>query len=312
MKNLRKRFEYFCYQHRDWGIPNLMLYIALGSGLVLIMSMFNGGSALFEALQFDKAKILQGQVWRLFTYVFTDVSSGFLGLIFLYFFYNLGRHVELSMGTFRFNLFYFTGVVLMDVFAMIFCPTTDVVIGQVLVPATYYTAMYSQMAFYLHLSLVLAFAAGYPDSQFMVFFIIPVKAWFLSLVYLVLIVIEIFNLTYPLNLFPTNLFPLVGLANFLLFTGKDVLNLLPPGLRPSGYRTARKPKTKKKTGTIPFPGSGANSTASAKASAPYTHRCTVCASTDVTNPELEFRYCSKCSGYHCYCEDHISNHTHIQ
>ena len=50
-----------------------------------------------------------------------------------------------------------------------------------------------------------------------------------------------------------------------------------------------------------------------KAGAPaYTHKCTVCGRTDVSNPELEFRYCSKCKGYYCYCQDHISNHTHIQ
>ena len=52
------------------------------------------------------------------------------------------------------------------------------------------------------------------------------------------------------------------------------------------------------------------STATPKA--PYTHRCTICGRTDVTNPELEFRYCSKCKGYYCYCQDHINNHTHIQ
>lgn len=310
MKNLRKRFEYFCYQHRNWGIPNLMLYIALGSALVLIMSMINGGNALFDLLRFDKAKILQGQVWRLVTYVFTDVTGGFLGLVFLYFFYNLGRHVELSMGTFRFNLFYFSGVILMDVFAMIFCPTTDVIVGKYLVSAANFTALYSQMAFYLHLSLILVFAASYPDSQFMILFIIPVRAWLLSLVYLVMILIEIFNMTYPVNLFPTNLFPLVGLANFLLFTGKDVLNLLPPAWRPSGYRTVRTAKPKKKTGTIPFP--GGNASQNEKKSASYNHRCTVCGRTDVTNPELEFRYCSKCNGYYCYCEDHISNHTHVE
>ena len=44
----------------------------------------------------------------------------------------------------------------------------------------------------------------------------------------------------------------------------------------------------------------------------YTHRCTVCGRTDVSNPELEFRYCSRCKGYYCYCEDHISNHSHIE
>ena len=44
----------------------------------------------------------------------------------------------------------------------------------------------------------------------------------------------------------------------------------------------------------------------------YTHRCTVCGRTDVSHPDLEFRYCSRCKGYYCYCEDHISNHSHIQ
>ena len=63
-------------------------------------------------------------------------------------------------------------------------------------------------------------------------------------------------------------------------------------------------------GTIPFPG-GAHA-ASPRAEAPYTHKCTVCGRTDVTNPELEFRYCSKCKGYYCYCSDHINNHVHIQ
>ena len=67
-----------------------------------------------------------------------------------------------------------------------------------------------------------------------------------------------------------------------------------------------------KTGTVPFPNTPPRPAAAAKVQTPYTHKCTVCGRTDVTNPELEFRYCSRCNGYHCYCEDHISNHTHIE
>ena len=40
--------------------------------------------------------------------------------------------------------------------------------------------------------------------------------------------------------------------------------------------------------------------------------CTICGKTDTSHPDLEFRYCSRCQGYHCYCQEHISNHTHIQ
>ena len=44
---------------------------------------------------------------------------------------------------------------------------------------------------------------------------------------------------------------------------------------------------------------------------PYRHKCTVCGRTDTDYPNLEFRYCSKCNGYYCYCIDHINNHVHI-
>ena len=43
----------------------------------------------------------------------------------------------------------------------------------------------------------------------------------------------------------------------------------------------------------------------------YRHKCEVCGRTDTDYPDLQFRYCSRCVGYHCYCEDHIFNHTHI-
>ena len=95
--NLRTRFERFCFRNRDKGIPNLMLYITIGSAIVMLLGMFNGGNVLYDLLCFDKAKILQGQVWRLFTYVFTEMSGSILSLIFLYFFYNLGRYTEMAI-----------------------------------------------------------------------------------------------------------------------------------------------------------------------------------------------------------------------
>ena len=306
MKNLRTKFNRFCLRNRDKGIPNLMLYVALGSALVYIMSMFNGGSALYTWLCFDKTSILQGQVWRLFTYVFTQAGDPFLGLLFLYFFYMFGRHVEQSMGTLKFNLFYFSGIILMDVYAMIFSPVIpDVITSQEQLTYLQNTvSVYANMAYYLHLSLILAFSTMYPDSQFLVFFIIPVKAWILALIDLVIVAASIFNLSYPVMYFPHNLFPLVALGNFLLFAGSDIRNLF-PFMRRMRRSTAKKPT---RTGTIPFRQESAES----KHAPAYTHRCTVCGRTDVSNPELEFRYCSRCNGYHCYCEDHINNHSHIE
>lgn len=306
---LRRNFERFCYQNRDKGIPNLMLYIVLGSAIVTILSMLNGGDILFSLLCFDKASILKGQVWRLVTYVFTQSGTSLINLLFLYFFYMLGRHVELSMGTFRFNLFYFSGVILMDVFAMIFCP----VIPETITSQEQYIYLqstipvYLDMAYYLHLSLILSFATAHPDSQFIIFFIIPIKAWVLGLIYLLLTFASIFNLSYPVFYFPHNLFPLVALGNYLLFTGKDIINLLPLSWRFKLHKKTVHRQDPQKTGTIPFRKTA--DTSGRKVT--YTHRCTICGRTDVSDPDLEFRYCSRCNGYHCYCQDHINNHTHI-
>ena len=292
LKNLRRSFERFCYQHRSKGIPNLMLYISIGAALVYIMSMVDKSNTLYNALCFDRALILQGQVWRLFTYVFTYNAGNVLFMfISLLCYFTLGRAMENIWGTFRFNLFYFTGVVLMDIFCMIF-------------------GGFRADVYYLNMSLFLGYATLYPDAGFLLFYIIPVKAWIFALLDLVLTLVEVIQLT-AAGLFPYNLFPLIAIANYFLFFGKDVVNVVPLTWRLNARRLFKK-KPKQKTGTVPFPTAGSYQATTASVKAPYTHKCTVCGRTDVTNPELEFRYCSRCNGYHCYCEDHINNHTHIQ
>ena len=287
MKNLRKRFDRFCFQNRNKGIPNLMLYVALGSAVVNILSIVDKTDLLYFLLCFDRASILQGQVWRLITYPLTFTTGSLpLTAISLICYYSLGRAMENLWGTLRFNLFYLSGVVLMDVYCMIFGGMADV--------------------YYLNMSLFLAYATLYPNAQFLFLFIIPVKAWIFALIDLVMVLYGL--LMYP---FPYNLFSVVALANYFLFFGKDVLNVIPLTWRVNARRLFKK-KPAKKTGTIPFPTAGSYEASTAKPKAPYTHRCTVCGRTDVSDPELEFRYCSRCKGYHCYCQDHISNHTHVQ
>lgn len=291
LKNLRSRFERFCFQNRDKGIPNLMLYIAVGSAIVYFMSMADRNDVLYYALCFDRSLILQGQVWRLFTYVFAyNAGNLLITMIGLLCYFSLGRAMENIWGTFRFNLFYFTGVILMDVFCMLFGGQANVQ--------------------YLNMSLFLGYATLYPDAGFLLFFIIPVKAWIFALVDLALTVIDVVNLT-AYGLFPYSLFPLVAIGNYFLFFGKDVVNVIPQSWRINAGRVFKK-KPGKKTGTVPFPTAGSYQATTARVKEPYTHKCTVCGRTDVTNPELEFRYCSRCNGYHCYCEDHINNHTHIE
>jgi membrane associated rhomboid family serine protease len=293
LKKLRNRFERFCYQNRTRGIPNLMLFITLGSALVYVMSMMDNSQTLYRILCFNRDAILQGQIWRLFTYVFTySAGSVLLTTVSLICYYSLGRAMENVWGTLRFNLFYLTGVVMMDVFCLCFGGNAD--------------------AYYLNLSLFLGYATLYPNAHFLLFFIIPVKAWIFALFDLAVTVYDVINLTAH-GYIPYNLFPLVAIGNYLLFFGKDVLNIIPITWRINASRLFKKKNKSapKKTGPIPF-SAGSYQASTATVKQPYTHKCTVCGRTDVTNPELEFRYCSRCNGYHCYCEDHINNHTHVE
>ena len=42
------------------------------------------------------------------------------------------------------------------------------------------------------------------------------------------------------------------------------------------------------------------------------HKCAVCGRTEVTDPNLEFRFCSKCNGNYEYCQEHLFTHQHVK
>ena len=296
MKSLRSRFERFCFRHRDKGIANLMLYISLGSGLVYLFSFFSQNPILYNILAFDRELILHGQIWRLLSYVLIyDAGNLILTAIALVCYYSLGSAMENLWGTLRFNLFYLTGILLQDVFCMIFGGSASV--GN------------------LNLSLFLGYATLYPTAQFLFLFIIPVRAWIFAVFDLGLTIYQVLVLT-SYGWFPYSLYPLVAIANYFLFFGKDVVNVFPMSWRVNASRLFKKKKksaaSKQKPSVIPFPSAGSYQASTATPKAPYNHRCSICGRTDVSHPDLEFRYCSRCNGYHCYCEDHISNHEHIQ
>ena len=268
-----------------------MLYISLGCALVYLMTQMTQNALLYSLLVFDREAILHGQVWRLITYPLTFYNSNLLLMaVALFCYYSIGRAMEHIWGTLRFNLFYFCGVILMDIWCMIFGGRADVT--------------------YLNLSLFLSYATMFPDAQFLLFFIIPVKAWIFALVDLLMVLYSL--LADP---FPYNFFSVISLANYFLFFGPDVLNVIPMSWRMNARRLFGKknyaPKQDRPK-VVPFPKADSYEATTAKPQTPYTHKCTICGRTDVSNPELEFRYCSRCSGYHCYCEDHISNHSHIE
>ena len=261
---------------------------------------------------FDIDLILKGQVWRcatwLLTYCAESYGSSPLSLIYVVFYilFNkwMGDVLEMVWGTLRLNLYYlggalFTVVAILLVSLLIKVPVT----------ASYH------YAYYINLSLLLAVATLMPEQQVRIFGIIPLKMRWLAIIDLALIsmsvvsAVMVFGEVFPawqmLLVFGT--VPAVSILNYVLNFGKDVGNLLP--IRRTMKQRKRHREFQK--GAQPNP-NWANNYRGKSGERPYRHKCTVCGRTDTDHPELEFRYCSRCKGYFCYCSDHIGQHTHIE
>jgi membrane associated rhomboid family serine protease len=272
-----------------------MLFVSVGTLIVYFFTMIDPSNVLYRFLCFDRTAILHGQVWRLITYIFIPTSSGIWLLLLLFAYYGIGRMVEAVWGTLKFNLFYLCGVVIMDIAGLIMGRTAT--------------------THYLNLSLFLALATMYPDNKVLLMYIIPIKMKYLAWFYLAYTVFDVIQ---------GDFFSVFALLNYFLFFGKSCLNVLPGGDRVGARRFQFKRKSGGNNGNPNWankyrsasgrrPGSGNHGEFKKVVDAPaYRHKCTVCGRTDVSNPELEFRYCSKCNGFYCYCQDHINNHVHIQ
>ena len=195
MGAISRWLDRFCYKHPRLGIPGLMKYIVIANVAVYLMDMFSNG--YFSAmLRFYPALIMEGQVWRLLTFVFIPQSTSPLGLVLtLYFYYLIGNTLENTWGDFQFNVYYLCGM-----------------LGAILAAAlTGYGTSY-----YINLSLFFAFAMLYPDFQVLLFFIIPIKMKYMALFSGALCLIDLL-----MGGWSTRAAVLLSLANFLLFFGGD-------------------------------------------------------------------------------------------
>lgn len=292
LRKLNAAVDRFAYSHPRFGIPNLMKFIVAGSVLVYLLAVLAGGYDSVRFLSFDWNAITSGELWRLVTFIFMPgyYSTGdvlWLAL-FLYFYYMIGNVLEREWGTAKFTLYYLSGVVL----TLIVGIATALITGQnVQIGGTSY----------VNLSMFFAFAILYPDAQIFLFYIIPLKAKWLAW-----IDAAFFALTVVLNLVQLNtlnaLLPIVALLNFFVFFWTNISDEI-------AYRRGRS-RHQTSAQTIHFKSAVKQQRKRAQQQG-YRHKCEVCGRTDADYPDLQFRYCSKCAGYHCFCEDHIFNHTHF-
>ncbi len=170
-----------------YAIPDLMKYVmgltVVGALLGLVAPGF-----YYEYLMLDFSAVLHGQVWRLLTFIMyprLNTSTLMMDILFLaimvYLYYSIGMSLENMWGAFRFNLFYFGGILLTIIGAFIYYAFNS---GN---PIDAYISSNMTMRFtnleYVNEALFLMFAFMVPEARFLVYFVIPVKAKWLGIFY---------------------------------------------------------------------------------------------------------------------------------
>lgn len=280
MRKLMNRIDRFCYRHPRFGIPNLMLILAIGNLAVWLLMQMDTTGKLYGLLCMSGQGVLHGQIWRLVTWLFVPEQSNiFWLLLMLYFYYWIGTALEREWGAGKFTIYYLSGALLTALYGVLLA----LILGQDVVVGTSY----------LNLSLFFAFATLFPDVQVLLFFILPIKVKWLAYVDAAFFVLAVVTTS-----FPVNLLPVVAVLNYLLYCGDWLFDF---------FRSDRMRQRKK---TVDFKREAARINREQR-DKPYRHKCAVCGRTDADYPNLEFRYCSRCAGYHCFCEEHINNHIHF-
>lgn len=280
-----------------YAIKNLMYYVILLYALGFVILLVNP-DIYSNLLSLNAQAILSGQIWRIFTYIIYPPTGSLITiLISLYFYYTVGTLLERQWGTFRFNLYFFTGV-LLHAAAAIFI---YLVWGMVLEMGTYY----------LNLSMFFAFAAMFPEMQVLFMWLIPIKMKWLAYIdgiYFAVTIVAGFLSEYLSGEMILRLYGFGIIANkaYAVMALVSLLNFL---IYASTFRSVQRMSPREVYRRKAFEQKMAQ--AQAQKNMPR-HRCAVCGRTEKDDPNLEFRYCSKCEGNYEYCQEHLFTHEHVK
>ena len=257
------------------GLSKYLIALYIVGAILCVSSRFTHFDFYGNFLALNPHLVMQGQIWRLFTFLMATPTDSLLFLILvLLCYYSLCRELEYIWGDFKFNLYILTGAV------------GTIIASFILYFITMSPFIYMD-TFYLNLSIMLAYCASFPDARFYFYGIIPIKAKWLGIVEGVFLAYN-----FLVGGIVTKVAIVVSLMNFLLFF--------------FGTRNYHKysPKQAKRRNTyIKEVRTSTNMTR---------HRCHVCGRIELDDPNLEFRYCSKCEGNYEYCSDHLYTHVHIR
>ena len=269
-----------------FAIPNLTVILIVGFVLGYIIQIVQP-DALY-LINLNPEMIMKGQVYRLLTWVIMppDGVSIFI-IITLMFYYSIGKTLEMSWGDFRYTLYILSGILFTDLG----------VVGIYLVMrlggqaelASFFAQSSDISTYYLCMSMFLAYAFMFPDRQVLMSFIIPIRVkWlgYLDIVYLIYAVLVYGMMGYYAGMVTV----ITSVLNFILFYF----------LMRSKSRVSMAHRKRKRTYRQQV----------RQSQILTRHKCAICGQTEEDDPDLEFRYCSRCKGNYEYCQKHLFTHPH--
>ena len=287
---LRRKLE-------KYAIPNLTLYLIICYGIGYLMQFLV--PAGYQYLMLDPFLVLIGQVWRLVTWILIppDSSNIFFVLITLYLYYSLGGLLERIWGTYKYNVYLFSGLLFTILGAFVLCGYSVLMGAQ----PTMYTGLYllnngsavyfgQFSTYYINMSIFLACAASIPDVQVLLMFLFPIKVKWLGIVYGIILLVNCIQ-----GGIATWIVVIFSLLNFLVFflRSKGKMHLSVGQIRRQ-QEFHQKMRSAGQTKGI------------------TRHKCAVCGRTELDGDDLEFRFCSKCNGNYEYCQYHLFTHEHVK
>ena len=265
-----------------YSIPNLTKYLVACTVIGYVLSMLIMDYEQY--MEFNPHLIMQGQVWRIVTWLICPpIPLNVFFIFFLVFYYHIGKSLEYAWGEFYYNLYIFSGLLfnIVGAFLVYFIIGVPISVGM----------------YYVYLTSFLAYCFSFPDLQILFMFFIPIKVKYLGYIDLGIIAVDFYMAMYYqdfISAWGIRVQIIFSLLNFLIFMF----------LLWKGKRLSRQTKKRQKNFKQQIRHQMRKSVS--------VHRCAVCGRTKDEYPELEFRFCSKCKGNYEYCQEHLFTHSHVK
>ena len=181
------------------AIHNLSLYLIILSAVVTGLNlMYNMGLGVVIPGDFSRDNLI-----NLILFPFNIADGWIMLAIYLYMLWIFGQILEQEIGAFHFNIYMFTGIILVTAGAFIFpgLVTTD----------------------HIYLSILFAVAFIVPNFEILAFFILPIKIKWIALIAAGLMLLNTLRVVFSTGSFFYILGFFLPVGNFMLYFGRQII-----------------------------------------------------------------------------------------